>query len=172
MEAFNLLFFSGCLVVLAVLSFIDFKTYLLPNKWVATLAACAFLFHFINGFETLSLHQMVHGGLVGFWTLYLIRAIGNWYYKMDSLGLGDVKLLGAGGLLLGVENVFFAITCGAFAGLIHGILFAFYISIKNKEPFSIKRLRIPAGPGFAIGIGGVALYQYWDLLGESFQSLL
>jgi prepilin signal peptidase PulO-like enzyme (type II secretory pathway) len=166
-----LCFFTSGVAILGLLSLIDLKTFLLPNKWVALFAALGFAFHAINGFEALSLHQAAYGALAGFWTLYIIRAGGNWYYKQDSLGLGDVKLLCAGGLWLGVEGVFFAITAGAFAGLIHGILYAICLALKNKQPLQMARLRIPAGPGFAAGIIGVALWQYSDLLVQSFQNL-
>lgn len=166
-----LLFFTSGAIVLTILSIIDIRTFLLPNKWVATFAGLGFAFHVINGFEELSLNQATYGALAGFWTLYIIRAGGNWYYKQDSLGLGDVKLLCAGGLWLGVEGVFFAITAGAFAGLIHGIIYAIYTSIKNKQPIKMARLRIPAGPGFAAGILSVAIWQYYDLLAQSFQNI-
>ncbi|NQZ14391.1 MAG: prepilin peptidase [Alphaproteobacteria bacterium] len=165
-----IIFLSG-ICVLGILSIIDLKTYLLPNPWVATFAALGFAFHFINGFEALPLEQVAYGALAGFWTLYIIRALGNWYYKQDSLGLGDVKLLGAGGIWLGVNGVFMAITAGAFAGLIHGIIYAVYIAIKNKKSINMHRLRIPAGPGFAAGIIGVSIWQYYDLLQETVQNL-
>lgn len=159
------------IITLIILSYIDLKTYLLPNIGVGIFALSGFLFHAIDGFETLELSEVAFGALTGFWSLYVIRAAGNWYYKQDSLGLGDVKLLGAGGIWLGIEGVFFAITLGAFAGLVHGIIYAIYIAQKTKQPINMTRLKIPAGPGFAAGIIGIILWQYQDLLGQSFQNL-
>ncbi|MAZ76201.1 MAG: prepilin peptidase [Micavibrio sp.] len=169
-DTLTAIIFMGGAATLGTLSIIDLKTFLLPNKWVATFAVLGFSFHAINAFEALSIEQVTYGALAGFWTLYIIRAGGNWYYKQDSLGLGDVKLLGAAGIWLGVEGVFFAITAGAFAGLIHGIIYAVWVSIKNKQPIQMARLRIPAGPGFAIGTLGVITWQYRDLLVQSFQN--
>ena len=169
-DIFTAVIFMSGAATLGILSIIDLKTFLLPNKWVAAFAALGFTFHAINAFDALSIEQVAYGSLAGFWTLYIIRAGGNWYYKQDSLGLGDVKLLGAAGIWLGVEGVFFAITTGAFAGLIHGIIYAVCVSIKNKQPIQMARLRIPAGPGFAIGTLGVITWQYRDLLVQSFQN--
>jgi len=163
-EILSLICLSGALLTLLILSWIDLKAYLLPNAWVGLLAALGVAFHCINGFELITVHQMAYGGLCGFWTLYIIRAIGNWHYKQDSLGLGDVKLLAAGGLWLGIEGVFFAITVGAFAGLIHGIIYAAALAIKTKQPMNVRMLRIPAGPGFAVGLIMVGAYQYRDLI--------
>jgi len=172
---FNLLIlgsaFAG-IFILIILSIIDLRTYLLPNVWVAPLALLGITFHFFDQFDTLSIEQVILGGICGYGTLFLVRAVGNWHYKQDSLGLGDVKLLGAGGLWLGAEGVFFAITAGAMAGLLHGILFALYIAHKTKEPINMRRLRIPAGPGFALGIAAVGIWQYHDLIVQSFQNLL
>ena len=103
---------------------------------------------------------MILGGIVGYGTLYLIRMAGNKYYGQESLGLGDVKLLGAAGLWLGYENVLFAMTLGAAAGLIHGLIYALTLKLKTNEPFNMRRLVIPAGPGFAVGIVLVAGWMY------------
>ena len=97
--------------------------------------------------------------------LYVIRMAGNAYYKQDTLGLGDVKLLAAAGLWLGMEGVVFALTAGAFAGLLHGIFVACYRAIKEKTKPNLNRLMIPAGPGFCIGIVASWLYLfygYWE----------
>jgi len=162
--------FSG-IFVLGILSYIDLRTFILPNIWVAAFALLGFVFLLIDGFQEISVHESAYGALAGFWTLYTIRAVGNWYYKQDSLGLGDVKLLGAGGIWLGLEGVFFAITVGAFAGLIHGIIYAIYIAYKNKQPINMTRLRIPAGPGFAAGIIIMGAIQYHHIIVQSFQNL-
>lgn len=145
-----------CLIVavslLLLLSVIDLKTYLLPNIYVAPFALLGPVFHWSTDFYYLDLQQILVGGGAGFAILYVIRAAGNKYYGQDSLGLGDVKLLGAAGLWLGLEGVLFAMTLGAFAGLIHGIIYALCLKIKTGSPFNLTRLKIPAGPGFVIGI--------------------
>lgn len=149
------------LSVLIILSAIDLRTWLLPNKWVATLALLGIAFHAFMRFHLLHIDQMIFGALVGGGILYLIRMGGNAYYKQDTLGLGDVKLLLAAGLWLGVEGVIIAITAGAFAGLLHGIFYALFKAAKEKSPVSLKRLMIPAGPGFCIGIAVAWVWLYW-----------
>lgn len=160
LEIISLLSLCGGIGLLLLLSIIDLKTFLLPNIYVAPFALLGILFHFTTNFYYLDFQSILIGGAVGFLILYLIRAAGNKYYGQDSLGLGDVKLLGAGGLWLGYEGVLFAMTLGAFAGLIHGVLYAIIIKIKTKQPFNIRRLIIPAGPGFAVGIILVGGWMY------------
>lgn len=161
MEIISLLLLLTALGLLLLLAYIDFKTFLLPNIFVAPFAITGVLFHLVTNFYYLDIKDVILGGVVGYGTLYLIRMGGNKYYGQDSLGLGDVKLLGAAGLWLGFENVLFAMTIGAFAGLVHGLLYALIIKIKTGKPYNIKRLIIPAGPGFVIGIITVGAWLYW-----------
>lgn len=151
----------GGLTVLIILSVIDLRTWLLPNKWVLTLALLGIGFHAFLRFSLLPVHEMIFGALLGGGILYVIRMGGNAYYKQDTLGLGDVKLLLAAGLWLGIQGVIIAMTAGAFAGLVHGIVFAAVKAIREKQPMNLKRLMIPAGPGFCIGIAIAWLWQFW-----------
>lgn len=153
------------LALLVILSVIDLRVRLLPNVYVLPLAICGVIFHVSTGFSYLpSPHDMLIGGGVGFMMLYLLRATANRYYGQDALGLGDVKLMGAAGLWLGIDGVLFAMTLGAVAGLIHGLGYAALVALRNKAPLSLSRLEIPAGPGFALGIIAVAGWYYHGVL--------
>ncbi len=153
-----------CLLIgaglLVILSIIDFKTYLLPNIYVAPFAVTGILFHAVTHFYYLNITDILIGGLAGYGILWIIRFFGNRYYGQDSLGLGDVKLLGAAGLWLGFEGVLFAMTAGAFVGLLHGLIYAIYKKTTTNNGFSLTRLMIPAGPGFAVGIILMAGWMY------------
>ena len=139
----------GLLVTLAT---IDFKTFLLPNIYVFPFGLLGILFHWLYDFHLLTMTEIILGGALGYGILWIIRWGGNKYYGQDSLGLGDVKLLAAAGLWLGVEGVMIAMTIGAMVGLLHGLIYAGIIATRNKTKFSISRLMIPAGPGFIAGI--------------------
>lgn len=158
--ALSILVFS--IILLIILSIIDFKTYLLPNIYVFPFATLGIIFHWINDFTFLDVRQMVLGGILGYAMMYAIRWGGNKYYKQDSLGLGDVKLLAAAGLWFGFTGVLFAMTLGACATLIHGIIIAIHQSMTSKTPFTIARLKIPAGPGFIVGIFIVGFWQFHE----------
>ncbi|MEM7617885.1 MAG: A24 family peptidase [Pseudomonadota bacterium] len=158
MELISILCLLIAAILLLILTIIDFKKYLLPNIYVFPFAALGVAFHSFTNFEILDLSQIAIGGIAGYGILYGIRFLGNKYYGQDSLGLGDVKLLGASGLWLGLEGVLIAMTVGAFFGLIHGFIHAVCVSVKNKTKLSIKRLKIPAGPGF---IGGIIVAFFW-----------
>lgn len=167
-----LLCLLAALGLLVILCIIDLRVRLLPNKYVLPFALCGAGFHLLTFSAYLSPTDIFAGAALGFGLLYLIRAAANRYYGMDSLGLGDVKLMGAAGIWLGFEGVLFALTAGAFAGLLHGLGYGLYIAWRDKTPLNLHRLAIPAGPGFAVGIviSGAYLLQpfFEDLIYEFF----
>lgn len=163
MEIISTLCLAIAIILLITLTIVDFKTFLLPNIYVFPFAALGIIFHWSQNFEILELSQILIGGLIGYGILFVIRFLGNKYYGQDSLGLGDVKLLGASGLWLGLEGVLIAMTVGAFLGLIHGLIYAVVVAAKNNTKIALKRLKIPAGPGF---IGGILIAFFWLFHGD------
>lgn len=73
--------------------------------------------------------------------MYLIKLLGNAIFKKESLGDGDIKLMGIVGLALGLMNSAISL----FIASITGLVFSLIISRKNKEGI------IPFGPFLLIG---------------------
>lgn len=163
LEILSLLCVVIGLILLAVLSAIDLKIRLLPNELVAGFMACGLVFHTCLVFVFADITTMATGALLGAGTLYVIRAIANTLYGRDTLGLGDVKLMGAAGVWLGPYYILVALTTGALAGIVHGLSFALYIKSKSGQMPSLSTLSIPAGPGFAIGIIITGIVAFWHL---------
>lgn len=151
-EFLALLCIATALILLVILSIIDLKILILPDELNFALAVTGLVFHFVTTNRFLDYDQAFYGALVGAGLLYVIRFFSNRHHGRDTLGLGDVKLLGAAGIWLGVDGVLLAITAGAFAGLLHGLAYAGWVAHKNHSKFTINNLAIPAGPGFAVGI--------------------
>ncbi len=172
MDIFALLCIFAAIILLLALSLIDLKHLILPDELNAALGVCGIAFHILTAYWYCNFQDMILGAALGGGLLYTIRFFANRYYGRDTLGLGDVKLLAAAGLWLGPEGVLQSITLGAGAGLVHGLVYAGYISLKNKTKFSISNLTIPAGPGFAVGIiiAGYILYHdfVFEVLNELF----
>lgn len=159
----------GALVILLILSAIDLKVGLLPNEFVLGLLALGLVFHLSTLYKYLTMTEMALGGFIGAAVLYVIRGLADKFYQEDSLGLGDVKLMGAAGIWLGPYFILIALTAGALAGLVHGLGLAFYWKIKTKGPLHLSSLSLPAGPGFAVGILIAAIYAFRDLPAMVFQ---
>jgi len=164
------LIFILCIALglLIALSIIDLRVRLLPNKYVFPFALLGVVFHVASEFDIISPADMIAGALIGYGTLWVIRFFANRHYGRDSLGLGDVKLMGAAGLWLGLEGILFALTLGAFAGVLHGVGYAVWEAVRTHSRPSLKQLMIPAGPGFIIGIVAVAIWRFTPYFSEWF----
>jgi leader peptidase (prepilin peptidase) / N-methyltransferase len=150
----------GAILLLIALSVIDIKTRLLPNEMVAGFATLGFVFHLTTLAAFSTVPEIFLGGFIGFAAMYLIRYIANRFYEQDALGLGDVKLIGAGGIWLGPDSIMLAMALGAVAAMIHGFIYGLWDAKKNNTKLDLARLQIPAGPGFAVGIILVALLEF------------
>lgn len=159
-EIIALLALFSALATLCILSVIDLREGLLPNEYVMALAIQGAVFHLATAWHFLSLENVALGAAIGAGFLYVLRAIANWIYKDDVLGLGDVKLMGAAGIWLGPYYILMALTLGAAAGLLHGIGMALLQKIKTGILPSLNKLSLPAGPGFAAGILMTGLMQF------------
>ncbi|MDP4181295.1 MAG: A24 family peptidase [Bacillota bacterium] len=76
--------------------------------------------------------------------LLLIAIIGNWYYKTDAMGIGDVKLFIPIGIFLGWRMVIMAFILSAFVGSFITIIMML---------LKVKKLRdvVPFGPFIVTG---------------------
>ncbi len=77
-----------------------------------------------------------------FGTMYLIMLLGNFLFKKESLGGGDIKLSFVSGLSLGTFMGLFYIVLGAFLAF----PYALYVSIRKKENM------LPFGPFLAVSM--------------------
>lgn len=154
----------GALLLLAALAVVDMRTRLLPNEMVLGFATLGLVFHLTTIAAFMTPVEIALGAVMGFGVLYVIRAVANAYYKTDTLGLGDVKLMGAAGLWLGPDMVMMALMIGSLASLIHGLGYALWAGRRQGHPVPFATLQLPAGPGFAIGIAATALWLYHGFL--------
>lgn len=151
MTPFIITFVLG-LLFLSILFVIDLKHYLLPNIWVLLFAITGLGHHFLIDWQTLSWIESLTGGLFAGGFLLTIRYFANRYYQDETLGLGDVKLMMAGGLWLGPKTILIAISIGALLGALIGLSLILLHRHQTQEKTSFTKTTFPAGPGFILGL--------------------
>ena len=97
------------------------------------------VYYLFTDFTTVFSHIIY--GIILFIVMLLIKWLGNRVFGKESLGDGDIKLMGIIGIILGLTNSFVAL----FIGSLLGLIFSFIIIKKNKEGI------IPFGPFLLIG---------------------
>ena len=123
------------IVVLGILSYYDYKNFIIPNILVLLLFINGIIHYCVNGFIIYYLIGLFLG-LSLFFLLYLLFPKG--------IGFGDVKLAGAIGLFLGFKLTILAILLAFFSGAIIGLLLIALGKKTMKDP-------IPFGPFLAFG---------------------
>ena len=118
-------------------SFIDFKSFILPDWITLPLILSGAIFNTFSANSFCSSTDSLLGVLIGYG---LIRLVDECYFKLKKqrgIGQGDAKLLAAIGAILGWQTIFpvlcFASILGVFVGL---SLMKFKRStLENKIPF-------------------------------------
>ena len=140
------LFITYCLIVLSI---IDFKLFIIPDRFSIGLAVLGLLVCFINpafsGGLIAKFLQSLTGGAVGFFGLWGMAVIGSIVFKKEAMGGGDIKLLAAVGTITGLEGVISTLMISSLAGLIYYAVLA----LLKKNP---QNKTIPFGPFISLGL--------------------
>lgn len=128
--------------IMIVLTFIDIDFQLLPNNLLIIALIPILIFVYLQYSESLLNHLI--GGIVMFTTFLFIGYIGKLAYKVDSMGMGDVKYAAMIGLFLGWKLGILAFVISFFSA---AILIA-VISIKRKID---RKQRLAFGPFLSLG---------------------
>lgn len=126
--------------ILARLSYVDWKTYRLPNLYTKGLIALGLLYHFKLSLDA---YTYLLGAVLGYAIFWSVETAYRLIRKRDGLGRGDAKLLAAGGAWCGAMALPFIILFASSAGLI-------YILSRPSEQRS--KIVLPFGPFLAAGI--------------------
>ncbi len=146
--------------VLIAIIFIDLEFQLIPDRltipgMVIGLAASLLP-------SGIGIVSSVIGLLVGGGVLYLVALLGDWLFKKESMGGGDIKMTAMLGAFLGWQKIILIFFAGAVIGLIVSVI-AMYFSKKVRStrmiPFGPF---LAAGAFLAIAYGDVIISFYID----------
>jgi prepilin signal peptidase PulO-like enzyme (type II secretory pathway) len=124
--------------------------------------------------RTAAITACLAGMATGGGILLIVGWVGSRLYGRDAMGLGDVKLLTAGGGFLGPGGVLWAMMIASLVASVVGILnlTRFFVLLRARvrsrsrrvgwgHSFQVARVAgryVPFGPYLALGIGIVLLY--------------
>lgn len=123
---------------------IDYKKQIIPNRLNLTIFEIGLVIAFLYGISNIAITiDMLFGMIAGIVIFLIITLIGGLIYGKDSMGLGDIKFIGALGLYFGLTKIT-AISIIAF--LIGAIIGIILIISKRKKADEY----IPFGPFIVI----------------------
>lgn len=134
-------FLSSCLITVCI---IDYHLEIIPNRLNLTIFEVGLVFTFIAGTKNIYYAlDMVEGMFVGGGIFLLITLLGGLISGKEAMGLGDVKLMGAMGLICGLKPI---IIISVLSFFIAAIMCLILIGSKKKT----TKDYIPFGPSIVI----------------------
>jgi leader peptidase (prepilin peptidase)/N-methyltransferase len=120
---------------------IDLENYIIPDEITYPGIVLGLAFSLVN--PEITILESIIGMLLGGGGLLLIALIGDWIFKKESMGGGDIKLAAMLGAFLGWQQVLFVFIAASVIGLIASVI-AMHFSENVRENH-----RIPFGPFLA-----------------------
>ena len=119
---------------------IDYRKQIIPNRLNLTLFEVGLVFAFIIGLSSINLFiDKILGMLVGAGIFLIITAVGGLIAGKEAMGFGDVKLMGALGIIFGMTNT---IMISVIAFLLGAVISIILLVSKKKKSDEY----IPFGP--------------------------
>ncbi len=126
---------------------IDYKLQIIPNRLTLTLLEVGVAFSFWRGISNLNIAiEMWLGMVLGAGAFLILTFIGNIVFRKETMGFGDVKLMGILGLFLGWRRIIAISIISFFIAAIYSI----GLIIKNKVKKQETNEFIPFGPFIVI----------------------
>lgn len=122
--------FCFSISILIIIACIDMDEMYIPDLFVIILAVLGLVVAIFTPFDGYVLGHFI-GALIGGGFLLLVYGVGYLIKKTEVLGLGDVKLMAAAGLLLGIKGICVAYVVAIFVALI-GVIVRAIISRKKQ----------------------------------------
>jgi len=138
-EFFALAFLASALIVIF---YIDWEFQIIPDMITLPGLALGLAWSFTPG--GLGIVQSLIGLAVGGGSLYLIALLGDWLFKKESMGGGDIKMAAMLGAFLGWQKVLLVFVASAAVGLVVSVILMFF-SPKVRETHVV-----PFGPFIAL----------------------
>lgn len=125
--------------MLLIIIISDYQTMIIPDEVLIFFSICLIIELIIkNGVANIWFSLL--NALISFSIMYLLKKLGDFLFKKESMGGGDIKLMAVIGLILGYEMSIMTIFLASFIGLPVSL----YVMYKNKTNI------IPFGPFLSV----------------------
>lgn len=128
------LFFVSISIIIIIS---DYQTLIIPDEIIIFFSIAFLILNYFRGNFTYYLIS----GVCAFLTMYIIKKIGDFCFKKESMGGGDIKLMFVFGLVLGYMKAILTIFLGSIVGLPISL-----VILKSKNTHIV-----PFGPFLCIG---------------------
>jgi leader peptidase (prepilin peptidase)/N-methyltransferase len=130
------------ILILVYLSYIDLRTFRLPDLITVPLIISGLFFNYFSLFGFVDIANSIIGAFIGYGFLWLLNSLYRLLKNQNGIGMGDAKLLAALGAWLGWVPLPGILLIASITGVIGGMA---YLKWHKKSP----RQAFPFGPFLA-----------------------
>lgn len=127
--AISLIFCS----MLIIITISDIDTFIIPDQVLLVSAIIIFIIYIFT-YKTFAFDYL-KDGIISFIFMYAVKLIGNFIFKKESMGDGDIKLMSVVGMVIGYKKVIIALFLAAYLGLPYAIYIMIKKNINHELPF-------------------------------------
>lgn len=131
------------------------RRFIIPDALCILVALCALVIQASVGATAVT--NAFLGGLLALAIFEGTRRVMTWRLGRDALGMGDVKLMTAGALWIGLSEVPIAILMACLFALVA------FVALSCREGASIRLRKVPFGPFISLGLMGAKALQFYGL---------
>ena len=145
---YTIIFLSILILILIMIFFIDLENFIIPDSLNFSIMGLAFIKNFLPSFNTSLVHdinQSLIGGIIGYFSIWLIIFLYKTLKKIDGMGLGDAKLMAGIGLLFGWQSIPLVLFLSSILGL-------FFVAPSLLKKQKTMKSEIPFGPFIIIAM--------------------
>ena len=145
---YTIVFLSTLILILIMIFFIDLENFIIPDSLNFSIMGLAFIKNFLPSFNTSLVHdinQSLIGGIIGYFSIWVIIFLYKTLKKIDGMGLGDAKLMAGIGLLFGWQSVPLILFLSSILGL-------FFVAPSLLKKQKTMKSEIPFGPFIIIAM--------------------
>jgi len=125
----------------------DARAYIIPDEFSLGGLALGILFALLAGRQALGTALL--GAAVGFGLLWLVAVAGEWIFKQEAMGGGDIKMMAMVGAFLGWQGTLLTVFLGALIGSLIFVPLSL-VGHKRLVPFGIF-LAVGAAATYMVG---------------------
>lgn len=119
--------------MLVIITVSDIESYIIPDSVLLVCGLLIFTIYLIN-FKTFAFDYL-KDGIFSFIFMYIIKLFGNFVFKKESMGDGDIKLMSVVGMIIGYKKVILALFMAAYLGLPYAIYVMVKKGVNHELPF-------------------------------------
>lgn len=119
--------------MLVIITVSDLDSYMIPDSVLIICSILIFGLYFYE-YKTIPLNNLLNG-IASFIFMFLIKMLGNFILKKESMGDGDIKLMAVVGMVIGFKKVILSLFLASYLGLPYAIYIMVKKNVNHELPF-------------------------------------